>query len=190
MQPNKIVYRLMPTPIGECIAGATAKGLCLFEFSDRGGLDRIAARVLRRYRSALTPGDSTHIDQAVAEMTEYFRGSRKSFDVPLDVDGTPFELKVWKELLCIPYGETRTYGQLAANLGKPGAARAVGRANGANYVAVIIPCHRVIEEGGGLRGYGGGLWRKRYLLDLESNHRGELLLPAIPAPMDDASVAL
>lgn len=190
MQTEKIVYRLVPSPIGDFVAGATANGLCLFEFSDRGGLEKIAARVQRRYRSALTPGHSRHIDQAAAEMMEYFRGSRRSFDVPLDVDGTPFEVQVWDELLRIPYAETRAYGQLATKMGKPGAARAVGRANGANYVAVMIPCHRVIEEGGGLRGYGGGLWRKRYLLDLERNHQEEPGLPVIPATMQDASVAL
>lgn len=188
MLTEKIVYRLAPTPIGECVVGATPGGLCLFEFRDRGGLEKIAARVLRRYRTEMIQGDSPIIDQAVAEMKEYFRGSRTRFEVSLDVDGTQFERSVWKRLLSIPHGETRTYGQLAAQLGKPGAARAVGRANGSNYVAVIIPCHRVVEAGGGLRGYGGGLWRKQYLLDLEKNDRGEFLLP-VTAPQSAAIVA-
>jgi O-6-methylguanine DNA methyltransferase len=182
MQEEEIVYRHAPTPIGECVVGATPRGLCLCEFRDRGGLEKIAARVLRRYRGEMTEGDSPFIDQAVAELTEYFRGSRTRFEVHLDVDGTPFERRVWQELLSIPHGATRTYGQIAAQLGKPGAARAVGRANGANYVAVIIPCHRVVEEGGGLRGYGGGLWRKRYLLDLEKHNGSGFLLPAMALP--------
>jgi len=103
---------------------------------------------------------------------EYFAGERVEFDLPLDQKGSEFERSVWNELVKIPAGATRSYGEIAGRLGRPGAARAVGRANGANYIAIIVPCHRVIEESGGLRGYGGGLWRKQYLLDLEKRIAG------------------
>jgi methylated-DNA-[protein]-cysteine S-methyltransferase len=111
-------------------------------------------------------------DNAFAEvsdqLTAYFNGERQSFDVELSLDGNPFEKRVWDELLTIPYGETASYGQIAKRVGAPDAARAVGLANGRNPVAVIVPCHRVIGADGSLTGYGGGLERKRLLLDLES----------------------
>ena len=167
MLTNHVVYNIVPSPIGELLAGATPLGVCLYEFYDRGGLDRIRARVERRHAMEMIKGTSSVIDQAEAEMREYFDGKRKEFSLPLDLKGTPFELRVWNELLAIPYGETRSYGNIATKLGKRGAARAVGRANGSNYIPIIVPCHRVIQEDGTLRGYGGGLWRKKYLLDLE-----------------------
>jgi methylated-DNA-[protein]-cysteine S-methyltransferase len=102
-----------------------------------------------------------------AQLDEYFARRRRAFDLPLEYPGSPFQRSVWDALLRIPYGETRTYAELASELGVPGAARAVGRANGANRLAIIVPCHRVIAAGGGLGGYGGGLWRKLRLLELE-----------------------
>ncbi len=116
-------------------------------------------------------GSDPVLDQAEDEIREYFEERRQTFSVSLDIKGTPFEKSVWDQLMRIPYGETRSYGAIAAMLGKAGAARAVGRANGANYIPVIIPCHRVIEANGNLRGFGGGLWRKQYLLDLEKRSR-------------------
>ena len=167
MESNQIVYKIVSSPIGEFVAGSTTRGCCLFEFNDRGGVRKIMNRIEKRHRLEMVEGSSRFIDQMVSEVREYFEGKRKEFSLPLDLHGTPFELSVWNELLKIPYGETRAYGELAVILGKPGAARAVGRANGANYLPIIVPCHRVIQEDGQLRGYGGGLWRKRYLLDLE-----------------------
>ena len=167
MESNQIVYRIVPSPIGEFVAGSTTRGCCLFEFNDRGGVPKIMKRIEKRRRLTMVEGSSRFIDQMVSEVGEYFEGKRKEFTLPLDLHGTPFELSVWNELLKIPYGDTRSYGELADILGKPGAARAVGRANGANYLPIIVPCHRVIQEDGQLRGYGGGLWRKRFLLDLE-----------------------
>jgi methylated-DNA-[protein]-cysteine S-methyltransferase len=108
------------------------------------------------------------VRRASEQLREYFAGERRRFDLPLELEGTPFQLRVWNALLEIPYGETRSYGQLARELGVPGAARAVGAANGANPVAIIVPCHRVIAAGGALHGYGGGLDRKKFLLELES----------------------
>jgi methylated-DNA-[protein]-cysteine S-methyltransferase len=114
------------------------------------------------------------IREATGQLAEYFAGARRVFDLPLDLRGTPFQLRVWQALLRIPYGETRTYGQLATLLGHSGAARAVGAANGANPVAIVVPCHRVVASGGGLGGYGGGLDRKEFLLGLESGSSASL----------------
>jgi AraC family transcriptional regulator of adaptative response/methylated-DNA-[protein]-cysteine methyltransferase len=169
MVTDKIFYRIVESPVGELIAGATATGCCVLEFRDRGGPERIQARVEKRYRMAMSPGSNNFVDQLESQIREYFTGERTEFNLPLDLKGTRFEMAVWEQLVRIPYGETRAYGKIAAILGKPGAARAVGRANGANYLAVVVPCHRVIQEDGQLRGYGGGLWRKQYLLDLEKN---------------------
>jgi AraC family transcriptional regulator of adaptative response/methylated-DNA-[protein]-cysteine methyltransferase len=167
MAAERVTYRMVQSPIGEFVAGVTPRGCCLFEFRDRGGLERIRARVENRYGMEMVEGNTKLLTTVASQTEEYFLGQRSSFDLPLDLAGTAFEKLVWGHLLRIPYGETRSYGELAAILGKPGASRAVGRANGANCVAVIVPCHRVIEADGNLRGYGGGLWRKRYLLELE-----------------------
>lgn len=117
------------------------------------------------------------IRETARQLAEYFAGARRAFELPLDLRGTPFQLRVWNALLRIPYGETRTYGQLAALAGHPGAARAVGAANGANPIAIIVPCHRVVASGGGLGGYGGGLDCKRFLLALESGSAASLIGP-------------
>lgn len=113
------------------------------------------------------------IAQAYRQLEEYFAGKRQYFSVPLAAKGTPFQERVWKALQTIPYGETRTYGQIAAQIGQPGASRAVGMANHRNPVAIMIPCHRVIGADGALTGYGGGLERKAFLLQLEQSHRQE-----------------
>ncbi len=115
------------------------------------------------------------IREAANQLAEYFARTRRAFQLPLDLRGTPFQLAVWNALLRIPYGETRSYGRLAVELGHAGAARAVGTANGSNPVSIIVPCHRVIAAGGGLGGYGGGLPRKRFLLDLESGASASLI---------------
>lgn len=111
------------------------------------------------------------IAQCRQQLDEYFAGKRKSFDLPLCPKGTEFQKKVWASLCKIPYGETRTYGEIAAAVGNPKAARAVGMANNRNPISVLVPCHRVIGSGGKLVGYGGGLDKKRFLLDLEQKHR-------------------
>ncbi|WP_225802222.1 methylated-DNA--[protein]-cysteine S-methyltransferase [Streptomyces sp. NK15101] len=112
--------------------------------------------------------DPRPFGEAVRQLDAYFAGELTEFDLPLNLVGTPFQLRVWEQLLRIPYGETRTYGELAGELGNPGASRAVGLANGKNPVGIIVPCHRVIGAGGGLTGYGGGLDRKQRLLAFES----------------------
>ncbi|MEV0644584.1 methylated-DNA--[protein]-cysteine S-methyltransferase [Phytomonospora sp. NPDC050363] len=113
------------------------------------------------------PRDGHGFDHVADQLGEYFEGERTAFDVPLRLAGTEFQRKVWRELLEIPAGETRTYGQLAAVLGRPTASRAVGLANGKNPISIIVPCHRVVGANGSLTGYGGGLPRKRFLLELE-----------------------
>ncbi|HVA04401.1 MAG TPA: methylated-DNA--[protein]-cysteine S-methyltransferase [Acidimicrobiales bacterium] len=108
------------------------------------------------------------LDVAAAQLAEYFARQRQTFDIPLAMEGSPFQRQVWAELLQIPFGTTASYGDVAAHMGRTGAARAVGHANARNPIAIIVPCHRVIGSSGGLTGYGGGLRAKRYLLDLEA----------------------
>ena len=174
MPSNKIVFRNLHSPLGEMIAGASGNGICFLEWHDRGGVERIKQRVKKRYKMPLVPGNNAQLDQLDKDLVDYFAGELKKFRVAIDVSGTQFEEKTWEQLLAIPYGQTRAYGQIARLLGKPGGARAVGRANGANYLSIVIPCHRVIEANGNLRGYGGKLWRKKYLLELESGLKPSL----------------
>ena len=175
MPSDSIVCCDFDSPLGPMIAGACDDGLCFLEWHDRGGVDRIRARVEKRYRMTLDMGKHKILKQLGSELIEYFSGKRSDFDVPLHIKGTPFERSVWNQLLKIPHGETRSYGQLAKKLKNPGASRAVGRANGANYMSILIPCHRVIDSNGKLHGYGGGLWRKKWLLELEAGVLQELV---------------
>src|SRR5438552_15476519 len=139
----------------------------LAEFADRKRLPEQAADLRRWFARPVVPGTNRFTDQAARELDEYFAGTRKEFSVPLVLQGTEFQEMVWRELLRIPYGETISYEALAIRIGKPTAQRAVGMANGRNRIPIIVPCHRVIQKNGQLRGYGGGLWRKKFLLDLE-----------------------
>jgi AraC family transcriptional regulator of adaptative response/methylated-DNA-[protein]-cysteine methyltransferase len=149
------------------IAGANEQGVCLLEFTDRRMLEAQLDTIRRRFRCALVPGENEHITQLRMALGEYFSGDRRTFEVPLSYPGTEFQMRVWRELLAIPYGETRSYEGIAAAIDTPNAVRAVGRANGMNRIAILIPCHRVIGKDGSPVGYGGGLWRKRWLLDHE-----------------------
>jgi AraC family transcriptional regulator of adaptative response/methylated-DNA-[protein]-cysteine methyltransferase len=150
------------------VAGATDDALCFFEFSDRRRLERQLDRLRARLRCALVPGDSDLLRRVESEIEAYFDGRLREFSIPLAAPGTDFQEKVWDELRKIPYGETRSYAEIARAIGRPSAVRAVARANGDNRMAIFIPCHRVVGSDGTLTGYGGGLWRKRHLLDLES----------------------
>jgi len=121
-----------------------------------------------------------HFFRSVVDQLEaYFAGERLLFDIPFELNGTPFQISVWQQLLLIPYGETRTYGQLAEAIGNPAASRAVGAANGRNPLSLVIPCHRVIGTGGALTGYAGGLKCKNYLLELEQTAASKMLLPLV-----------
>ncbi|HEY1353238.1 MAG TPA: methylated-DNA--[protein]-cysteine S-methyltransferase [Ktedonobacteraceae bacterium] len=153
---------------GTCEVIATEKGVC---WSGTPGTERDYGLnwLARRLRVArVVEGESIEpLRQALDQLRRYFAGEPVQFSCPLDLRGTPFQLSVWEELYCIPYGQTRTYAQIASAIGCPKAARAVGAANGANPVAVIVPCHRVIGSDGALTGYGGGLYVKAWLLALE-----------------------
>jgi AraC family transcriptional regulator of adaptative response/methylated-DNA-[protein]-cysteine methyltransferase len=158
----------LPTPLGPLVAGATDAGICLLEFTDRRMLEAQFATVRRLFKAPLVPGSNEHLEALHGELTSYFAGALRSFSVPLVYPGTSFQRRVWEQLLTIPYGETRSYEELAVAVGEPKAVRAVGRANGLNRISILIPCHRVVRKNGGLGGYGGGLRRKQYLLSLES----------------------
>jgi AraC family transcriptional regulator of adaptative response/methylated-DNA-[protein]-cysteine methyltransferase len=162
-----VLLAWLRSPLGPLVAGATAQGVCLLEFSDRPMLETELASLHRIFRLPVVPGSNEHLEQLDRELTAYFDGRARSFSVPLVVPGTDFQRRVWNQLLAIPYGETRTYEQLARSVGRPRAVRAVGRANGMNRLAVLVPCHRVVNKNGKLGGYGGGLRRKQFLLDLE-----------------------
>jgi AraC family transcriptional regulator, regulatory protein of adaptative response / methylated-DNA-[protein]-cysteine methyltransferase len=156
------------TPIGEMIAGATDTHLVLLEFAHRRSLDAQLERLTRTTGFTLERGESRIVGDLRRELAEYFRGERKEFSIPIDARGTPFQMRVWAALRRIPTGTTTSYARLAMTVGQASAVRAVARANGDNPVAILIPCHRVIGSDGSLTGYGGGLWRKKKLLDLEA----------------------
>jgi AraC family transcriptional regulator of adaptative response/methylated-DNA-[protein]-cysteine methyltransferase len=166
-QGRVIVITRILTPLGPMFAGAVAEGVCLLEFADRRMLETQLARLRRRYGAEFVPGDSPLFKALSGQLEEYFAGKRREFSVPLACAGTAFQERVWAVLRAIPYGTTRSYQEQARILGDPRAVRAVARANGDNRLAILIPCHRVIGKNGRLVGYGGGLWRKQYLLDLE-----------------------
>ncbi len=166
-EATPLYYRRLLTPLGPMIAMAEKKGLVLLEFLDRPALTAELEELKARYGYAAAPGSHAHLDQAEAELAEYFAGRRRHFDVALAPPGKPFESLVWQRLLSIPYAETLSYGELAREVGKPGAARIAGWACGRNRIAVIIPCHRVVAADGALTGYGGGKARKAFLLRLE-----------------------
>jgi O-6-methylguanine DNA methyltransferase len=155
------------TPIGDMVAAATGTHLLLLEFAHRRMLDEQLARVRRALGCELVPGGSPVFEMLRQQLSEYFHGARRDFDLPLHTPGTPFQVRVWDELRRIPHGTTTTYARVAHAIGQPTAVRAVARANGDNRVAIVIPCHRVIGSDGSLTGYGGGLWRKKKLLGLE-----------------------
>jgi AraC family transcriptional regulator of adaptative response/methylated-DNA-[protein]-cysteine methyltransferase len=162
-----IVVTWVETPLGPMVAGANTKGLCLLEYTDRRRLEGQIETMRTRFKCAVVPGESPIFEQLRGELAEYFRGERRDFTLPLVAPGTPFQEKVWTELLRIPCGETWSYEQLARAVGVPKGQRAVGLANGMNRIAIVIPCHRVVNKSGKLGGYGGLLWRKAALLELE-----------------------
>ncbi|TAF64287.1 MAG: methylated-DNA--[protein]-cysteine S-methyltransferase [Cytophagales bacterium] len=159
------------SPLGTMIACATEAGVCLLEFSDRKMLETELKSIAKYFKATIIQGSNPHIDTLKVQLEEYFEGKRKAFTVPLTSPGSPFQQMVWKALQAIPYGSTKTYKQQAEAIAHPTATRAVANANGMNRISILIPCHRVIGSDGQLTGYGGGLWRKKYLLDLEQNFK-------------------
>jgi AraC family transcriptional regulator of adaptative response/methylated-DNA-[protein]-cysteine methyltransferase len=161
------------TPIGEMIAGATKEGICLLEFSDRKTLSSQIEEVTGLLETTIKEGSNRHLRMLKRQLKEYFKGKRKEFSLQMLTPGTEFQQSVWKELLKIPYGSTRSYQEQADLLKNPLSVRAVAQANGVNRIAIIIPCHRVIGSDGHLVGYGGGLERKKWLLDHEKKFSGK-----------------
>ena len=152
------------------LVGATEDALCLLEFVDRRLLPAQIERIRKVLDSIFVPGTNAVIDETARQLSEYFSGERAAFDLPLELCGTDFQREVWQALIEIGYGSTRSYADVAGSLGRDAAVRAVGRANGMNAIAIVVPCHRVVGADGKLTGYGGGLWRKQRLLDLEAEH--------------------
>lgn len=170
-QENSVILiNRLTTPLGPMFICATDKGVCLLEFVDRRMLETEFKQLQKLLNMKIIFGENKHIIQAKNEIDEYFQGIRRCFKVQLDTPGTEFQKKVWHCLKQIPYGELFTYKQQAKKIDNPQAVRAVAAANGFNRVAIIIPCHRVIGTNGNLTGYGGGLERKRWLIDHEKRH--------------------
>lgn len=171
--------RWIETPLGPILALANDSGLYVFDWVDRRGLEREILRLRHKTKFAILPGDHPVLDQAEREIGEYFAGTRTVFTLPFAPRGTEFQRRVWDALLKIPPGETRSYAEIARNIGTPKAVRAVARANGDNFRGIVIPCHRVIGSDGALTGYGGGLARKKWLLE----HERSIAAHAAPQPL-------
>lgn len=168
-----IVVRMLPTPMGPMLAGTTDDGICLLEFTDRPMLPTQLSVLRQRLGRPVVAGRHPLLDRLEGQLAEYFAGRRLVFDLPLVAPGTPFQERTWATLRTIPSGETVSYEELAARAGRAGAQRAAGTANGANRLAILIPCHRVVRKTGDVGNYGGGRWRKERLLALEAAARGE-----------------
>ncbi len=166
-RPEDLALGTFGSPLGQLAIVASDAGVALLEFQDQDEVERELLSLGLSASSRATRGRD-HLDRLESELTEYFDGARTDFTVPLDPRGTPFQLAVWDALCRIPYGATQTYGALAASIARPKAVRAVGRANGQNRIAILIPCHRCIGASGALTGYAAGIWRKEHLLALES----------------------
>ena len=167
----------LDTPLGAMKAGATDEGVCLLEFADgeaggrHDGEDAHHDGPAARHDRVATGHDrpaTRHLKALETQLSEYFVGARRDFDLPLALAGTDFQQRVWRQLVQVPFGETMTYDELAHRAGSPGASRATGQANGSNPVAIVVPCHRVIRASGETGGYAGGPDRKRRLLELEA----------------------
>jgi O-6-methylguanine DNA methyltransferase len=164
---DAVVFRMLATPLGPMLAGATDDGICLLEFTDRPMLPTQLAVLSRRLRRPAVAGRHPLLDVLQDQLFAYFAGEQLTFDLPLVAPGSSFQERTWAALRGIAPGSTISYEELAIEAGRPGAQRAAGTANGANRLAVLVPCHRVVRKGGELGGYGGGLWRKAWLLDHE-----------------------
>lgn len=162
-----LVTTVLDTPLGRMLGATVDDGLAFLEFDDRRMLETNYEAMRQRFGCAVVPGEHPHLDRLRDELARYFAGELRDFSVPVAPRGTSFQTRVWDELKRIPYAATISYEELARRIGQPTAQRAVARANGDNRVAILIPCHRVIGKDGSLTGYGGGLWRKRLLLELE-----------------------
>ncbi|MCC6909955.1 MAG: bifunctional transcriptional activator/DNA repair protein Ada [Phycisphaerales bacterium] len=169
---NVLLADWIDTPLGAMLAIACDDGLCLLEFVDRRAIEKQITTLRRRMNATVVPGSNAHLSRIREELKAYFDGRSLAFRTPIVAPGSEFQQRVWSELRRIAPGETRTYAQLAKAVGRSGAHRAVGRANGDNRIALVIPCHRIIATGGALGGYGGKVWRKQWLLNHEASVAG------------------
>lgn len=164
---NRINIQRHQTQIGELLLGSFGDRLCLLGFGDKETRRAVDDRIRKKLDARFVEQNDEVLEKTRKQVDEYLNGNRKEFDIPLLMVGTDFQKRVWKALLRLPYGATSTYGQIAEEIGSPRAVRAVGNANRANPISIIVPCHRVIGSDGGLVGYGGGLSLKKWLLRLE-----------------------
>lgn len=167
-QAEPIAVSVWQSPIGPLLTAAVDAGVCLLEFGNEQRITRQATSLHRWFGGPVVRDSHPHLTALRQQLEEYFDGRRSEFTVPLVIRGTPFELATWQELQRVPYGTTVSYADIARRIDNPGAVRAVGSANGRNRIAIVIPCHRVVNSNGALGGYGGGLWRKKRLLEIES----------------------
>ncbi|WP_230351488.1 bifunctional transcriptional activator/DNA repair enzyme AdaA [Lelliottia sp. WAP21] len=170
-KPQMIVIHRFTTTLGPMFVCATERGVCLLEFTDRRMLETEFRDLQRLLNARMITGENSHTQQTVAEIDEYFAGTRQHFDLILDTPGSAFQQSVWQELRAVPYGHTSHYQAISRLINKPNAVRAVAAANGANRIAIVIPCHRIIGKDGGMTGYGGGISRKEWLIEHERNNR-------------------
>lgn len=168
MKEKKIITRKYESPCGTLMLGSFGDKLCLCDWQVEKHRNYVENRLCRILDAEFEEGTSAVIDNAILQLEEYFNGKRQEFDIPLLFVGTDFQKKVWNRLLSIPFGKTISYGEMARQIGKPKAVRAVANANGANSMSIFAPCHRVIGSDHTLTGYGGGLAVKEYLLKLEN----------------------
>ncbi len=164
---SDITIHKIDSPLGILTAGASNDGICMLEFDNQKRIET-HQKEFEKNHSISKNKSNEHIQSLTTQLNQYFNKDLKSFDLALDIIGTPFQTKVWAALQTIPFGATRSYKEQAIAVGDLKAIRAVATANGANRISIIIPCHRVIGSNGSLTGFGGGLWRKKFLLDLES----------------------
>lgn len=160
----------LETPLGTMFACATEEGICLLEFSDRKMLETELKAIAKYLNATIVQGENRHFDTLRTQLTAYFEGKLTEFLLPIHSVGTDFQQSVWTALQQIPYGKTSTYLAQARALNRTEAVRAVGNANGMNRISILVPCHRVVGANGDLTGYGGGLWRKKWLLEHEQKH--------------------
>lgn len=176
LAPGGLSATLIQTPLEAMVAVADQSHLHVLEFFDRKIFERQLADVCRATGLPVDAGETAITEQIRAELSAFFAGTSGSFETPLRLHGTDFVQSVWRALQAVPAGETRSYGALSRDIGNPKAVRAVAQANGANRLALILPCHRIIGAKGALTGYGGGLWRKQWLLEHEGRYFGRRLL--------------
>ncbi|KRD11603.1 XRE family transcriptional regulator [Flavobacterium sp. Root901] len=168
---NVIDLKRIETPLGTMYACAVKEGICLLEFTDRKMLETELKSLSKNLKATIVQGENEHFEVLEIQLKEYFEGNRKYFTIPIFSPGSDFQNKVWKALCDIPYGDVKSYKEQSAAICKPEAVRAVANANGMNRISILIPCHRVVGSNGELTGYGGGLWRKKWLLEFEQNNK-------------------